>query len=305
MSRSRRAGTLVAAAIVVLAGCTTSPRHDTARPAPSSTDRAAVTAPTGGGASSSAGAVTRPAHVVVVVFENKAYRQVIGDPAAPYLNALSGRAARFTNAHAETHPSQPNYIALFSGSTQGISSDRCLTPWPQRPNLGSQLIAAGDTFTGYAEDLPTAGYRGCVAGRYAAKHNPWVDFGNVPAAANQPYTRWPADLDRLPTVAFVIPNLCNDMHDCGVATGDAWARAHLDPYLRWADRHASRLVVTFDENDGSPGNQIATLIAGAGVRPAVHTEPIDHYTLLRTIEDWYGLPPIGNAATASPISDLG
>jgi hypothetical protein len=208
---------------VVLAGCATSPRHGTARPAPSSTGRAAVTAaPTGGRASSSAGALTRPAHVVVVVF-----------------------------------------------------------------------------------DLPAAGYRGCVAGRYAAKHNPWVDFGNVPAAANQPYTSWPADFSQLPTVAFVIPNLCNDMHDCGVATGDAWARAHLDPYLRWADTHASRLVVTFDENDGSRGNQIATLIAGASVRTAVHSEPIDHYALLRSIDDWFGLPPIGNAATATPISNLG
>jgi acid phosphatase len=132
-----------------------------------------------------------------------------------------------------------------------------------------------------------------------------VNFDNVPASANQPFTAWPADYAMLPTVAFVVPDLCNDMHDCSAATGDQWAHKHLDPYLRWADTHNSRLIVTFDENDGSAGNQILTLIAGAGVAPARRTERINHYTLLRTIENWYGLKPIGHAALAAPIRDLG
>jgi acid phosphatase len=244
----------------------------------------------------------RPDHVVVVIFENRAYGQIKGNPQAPYLNALMSRAVTFPDAHGVTHPSQPNYLALFSGSTQGVTDDRCLSPFHGRPNLGSQLIAAGYTFTGYSEDLPAAGFRGCSHGGYAAKHNPWVDFDNVPAAANQPYTAWPTDPSRLPTVSFVVPNLCDDMHDCRTSAGDAWAKAHLDPYLRWADTHNSQLIVTFDENDGSPGNQILALIAGAGVTPAVRTGSINHYTVLRTIEAWYGLAPIGNAAGATPIN---
>jgi acid phosphatase len=239
---------------------------------------------------------------VVAVFENKSSAQVAGQPSAPYLNALIGRAAMFVDAHAVAHPSQPNYLALFSGSAQGVTDDRCPVRLRGSPNLGRQLLDAGLTFTGYSEDLPSVGYTGCGTGGYAAKHNPWVDFDNVPTSANQPYAAWPDDFARLPTVAFVVPNLCHDMHDCAVATGDAWARTHLDPYLRWADTHNSLLIVTFDENDDSPGNQILTLIAGAGVRPGTRTGRIDHYTVLRTVEDLYGLSPIGAAAQAVPVT---
>src|SRR5262245_34326371 len=107
-------------------------------------------------------ASSRPDHVVVLVFENKAYTHVKGNPRAPYLNALRDRSANFVNARAETHPSQPNYFALFSGSTQGVTDDSCQSPFHDRPNLASQLIKAGLTFTAYSEDLPHAGYRGCT-----------------------------------------------------------------------------------------------------------------------------------------------
>jgi acid phosphatase len=102
-------------------------------------------------------------------------------------------------------------------------------------------------------------------------------------------------------VAFVVPNICNDMHDCQISTGDGWARTHLEPYLRWADIHDSLLIVTFDENDGSSGNQILTVVAGAGVSPGVRTESVNHYSVLRMIEDRYGLPAIGAAAGAAPL----
>jgi len=245
----------------------------------------------------------RPDHVVVAVFENKSSAQIAGQSAAPYLNALIGRAATFPDAHGVAHPSQPNYLALFSGSTQGVTDDHCPVRLHDTANLGRQLLDAGLSFTGYSEDLPAPGYPGCATDGYAAKHNPWVDFDNVPAAANQPYPAWPADFTQLPTVAFVVPNLCHDTHDCPVATGDTWARTHLDPYLRWADTHNSLLIVTFDENDDSPGNQICTLIAGAGIRPGTRSGRIDHYTILRTIEDLYGLSPIGAAAQAMPVTD--
>ena len=249
-------------------------------------------------------ALNRPDHVLVVVFENKAFGHEVGSSQAPYLNNLLNGSAVFTRSYAITHPSQPNYLALFSGSTQGVTSDRCLSRWHDRPNLGAQLIEAGHTFTGYSEGLPRAGYRGCYSGRYAAKHNPWVNFDNVPDASNQPYTAFPSDYAKLPTVSFVVPDLCNDMHDCGTAAGDAWAAKNLEPYRQWAAGHNSLLVITYDEDDGGSANQILTLVTGAGVRPGRYSERIDHYGVLRMIEDLYGLPGIGKAATAKPVTDI-
>jgi hypothetical protein len=242
--------------------------------------------------------------VLVVVFENKSYDQIAGDPTAPYLNSLIDQSAVFPNATAVTHPSQPNYLALFSGSTQTIASDRCPLYLDNRPNLGRQLLDAGLGFADYAEDLPYTGYSGCSSGAYAAKHAPWTHFANVPPATNRPYADFPIDYARLPRVAFVIPNLCHDMHDCSVATGDAWARTNLDGYFHWATAHRSLLVVTFDENDGGAGNRILTLIGGSGVRPGAYPEPVDHYRILATIEHLYGLPPLGHAADAPPITDI-
>jgi acid phosphatase len=248
-------------------------------------------------------AASAPDHVMVVVFENEDAKNIVGAPDAPYLTSLAESGATFTNAHGETHPSQPNYLALFSGSPQGVTDDSC----PQTfsgPNLAAQLQAAGRTFVGYSEDLPRAGFTGCDAGDYARRHNPWVNFAGLPSSVNQPYSALPADFTNLPTVSFVVPNLCNDMHDCGTAAGDKWASAHLDPYLRWADTHNSLLLITFDENDGAPGNQILTLVAGDGISPSSHPESINHYSVLRAMEDLYGLPHLGEAETAAPMDNL-
>jgi len=239
---------------------------------------------------------------VVAIFENKDYAQISGNGKAPYLNSVMQRGAVLTNAHGVAHPSQPNYLALFAGSTQGITDDRCFDPLAGRPNLGRQLLDAGRTFTGYSEDLPATGFTGCTAGRYAAKHNPWVHFADLPATVNRPFSAFPADFTALPTVAFVVPNLCNDMHDCPIATGDAWARRHLDGYLRWADTHNSLLIITFDENDNRAGNTILTIVAGAGVKTGRYDETVDHYRLLRTIEDRYGLPALGEAGARQPFT---
>jgi acid phosphatase len=242
---------------------------------------------------------------VIAVFENKGYDQIIGSSQAPYLNRVAGQGALFTDSHAVTHPSQPNYIALFSGSTQGITNDSCPHDLPTTANLGSQLAGAGLSFVGYSEELPWPGYRGCSNGTsYARKHAPWVDFTAVPASANRSLSDLPTDFRRLPTVSFVVPNLCNDMHDCPVSTGDSWAAAHLDGYLRWAQSNRGLLIVTFDENDGSPGNRILTMVAGAGVRTGLRSESINHYTVLRTIENLFGLAPLGEAARTPPIADL-
>jgi acid phosphatase len=249
------------------------------------------------------GAVPTPDHVLVVVFENEDATSVLGSAHAPYLTSLAAGGVSFTDAHGETHPSQPNYLALFSGSTQGVTDDSCPQSFPG-PSLGGQLLAAGKTFVGYSEDLPSTGFTGCQSGRYARKHNPWVDFPDLPPSVNQPYTALPGDYAQLPTVAFLVPNLCNDMHDCGVATGDAWARGHLAPYVTWAQAHHSLLVVTFDEDSGSSANHIATFAVGPMVQAGTSGQRVDHYTLLRTIEEMYGLTPLGAAAERQPIQGV-
>jgi phosphatidylinositol-3-phosphatase len=252
---------------------------------------------------SSAPRPSRPDHVMVVVFENKSSDNVLGSSRAPYLTSLAASGATFNDAHAETHPSQPNYLALFSGSTQGVTDDQCLTQLPG-PDLGSQLLTAGLSFVGYSEGLPGEGYTGCATGDYARKHNPWVNFADLPPSVNQPLTALPRDYGQLPTVSFVVPDLCNDMHDCGVAAGDTWARKVLDPYVSWARDHNSLLLVTFDEDDGSVANHIPTFLVGAGVRATATDQRIDHYALLRTLEDMYGLPPLGQAAGVSSVTDV-
>jgi hypothetical protein len=249
-------------------------------------------------------AVPRFDHVVIAVMENKKYSQVIGNSAAPYINSLATTGANFTSSHGVTHPSQPNYIAMFSGSTQGVASDACPQNFKGRANLGRQLIDAGRTFAGYSEDQPSVGYTGCNTAGYARKHNPWVDFDNVPAEGNQPYTAFPSDYAALPTVSYVIPNLCNDMHDCPVSTGDAWLKTNLDGYVQWAKTHNSLLILTWDEDDFGLSNQIVTVFAGAGVRAGNYSQNINHYNVLRTIEDMYGLAPLGKAASAGPITNV-
>ena len=286
-----------AALLVFVAGC--SPAGGTSAAATTS----ASSAPSLSAAASSAGgSLPTPDHVVVAIFENKDAGQVQGS--APFLDSLAAQGAALTDAHGETHPSEPNYLALFSGSTQGVTSDACPVSFGG-DNLAAQLAAAGKSFVGYSESLPSVGYTGCHSGDYARKHAPWVDFPALPASVNQPLSAMPSDYSQLPTVAFVVPNLCNDMHDCSVATGDTWAKQNLGPYVAWAKTHNSLLIVTFDEDDGTAANHIATLVVGAGVRAgSTDGDRVDHYTLLRTIEDMYGLPPLGQAAQATPLAGI-
>ena len=253
--------------------------------------------------------VPRFEHVVVVVMENHSFSQIIGNASAPYVNSLAAENADFTQSFAIEHPSQPNYLELFSGSNQGISDDSCPHTFTGE-NLGSELIAAGFTFIGYSEQLPAEGSTACSAGTapntYQRKHNPWVNFSNVPAASNLPYSAFPSDFSTLPTVSFVVPNQCNDMHDCSVAKGDAWLKSNIDSYAQWSKTHDSLLVLTWDENDRSVPNQITTIFIGALVVPGQYSETITHYNVLATLEAIYGLTPVGtdDAKAASPITDV-
>ncbi|MEW9533823.1 alkaline phosphatase family protein [Microbispora sp. NPDC049125] len=262
-----------------------------------------------GAGASSAATLPAPAHVVVVVLENHAYSQIIGSSGAPYINSLRTGGANLTQFYGETHPSQPNYYAMFSGKTQGITDDSCVKiGFSSAANLGSELIAAGKTWASYNEGLPSQGSTVCSnsSNKYAQKHNPWFGFSNVPTSTAYTFAQFPTDYTKLPKVSFVVPNLCNDMHDCSVSTGDTWLKNKLGAYATWAKSNNSLLIVTFDEDNRLSGNRIATVVYGAHVTPGSSSgTTYNHYNLLRTLEDMAGLTAhAGNAASAADITGI-
>jgi acid phosphatase len=247
--------------------------------------------------------IPRPAHVVIVMLENHSLDEVLGGGQSPYLSGLAAGGAVLTQSYAITHPSEPNYLAIFSGSTQGVTDDACPVDF-RGANLAASLLAARLSFIGYAEDLPGAGSTVCSSGAYARKHAPWVDFPSLPVALNQPFSAFPSDYARLPTVSFVIPNLQHDMHDGSIGEADAWLRANLSGYASWSRAHDSLLIITADEDDQSADNNIPTIVYGAHVRAGQYGQHITHYSLLRTIEDMYRLPALGASASAEPLRGM-
>lgn len=245
-----------------------------------------------------------PSHIVVVVEENHSFNEIIGSSSAPYINSLANSGALFTQSFAVTHPSEPNYLALFSGSTQGITNDSCPHTF-SGPDLGGELLAAQDTFQGFSEGLPKVGSTVCTSGEYARKHSPWVNFTDVPSGDNLPFTSFPSPstFSSLPTISFVIPNLLDDMHDGTIQQADSWLQTNIDPYVQWAKTNNSLLIVTWDEDDSSQSNQIPTIFVGPMVKTGQYSETINHYRVLRTLESIYGLPAANNSANFSPISD--
>lgn len=261
-------------------------------------------------------------HIVVILMENEEYASIIGSPDAPYINSLASQGGLATQYYAITHPSLPNYLALSGGSTFGVSSDCNPGPGCQAtgPGLADQLIGAGISWKGYMEDLPGP----CAqsdAGEYAVRHNPFVYYPTIVAHSCGnivPASQLTADLasGQLPRFAWVTPNLCDDMHDsCGgsaVAHGDAYLH-NLVPQILSALGPGGVVFITFDEGSsnaggglpGATGGQVPLIAAGApvkaGYRSSVH---YDHYSLLRTIEDAWGLAPLRSAATTSGMRDL-
>ena len=256
----------------------------------------------GGQARAPSAAAPHAKAVTIVIFENRDYTAIVGAKDAPYLNAtLVPQAAVMTNSHATAHPSQPNYVELFSGSVQTVTGDECPVT-SSAPNIATQLLAAHLTFRGFAEALPNAGFSGCEGskGLYRRKHNPWADFTNVPAALNRPYAWAPASL------AFVVPNMCNDMHDCSTAVGDTWMKQHLPAIMKWNAAHDGLLIVTWDEAapDSEGTNHIATLLVGPMIKPGRYDQHIDHDDVLRTVEQIYGLPCTANACGKAGITGV-
>jgi phosphatidylinositol-3-phosphatase len=249
-------------------------------------------------------------HVVVIVFENKARGSVLGSPAAPTFNSLASRYAVLAGYRGVTHPSLPNYLALVSGSTQGITND-CTSCTTGGRSLADTLEAKGRTWKTYAEGLPRPGWTGAASGRYVKRHVPFLYFRRVlarPARLRNvvPLSALSRDLaaKRLPDFALVVPDMCHNMHDCSVSTGDAWLARFLPPLLRSRQLVNSAVFVIFDESD-SADPRVAGLALGPLVRPgSVFAPAMSHYGLLRTIEDAWGLPRLGRSAQAAPVAGI-
>jgi len=252
-------------------------------------------------------------HVVVVVFENKEVTSIAGNPDAPTFNALARRYATLTNYSAVGHPSLPNYLALVSGSTQGITSD-CNSCVVQAPSLVNTLFRARKTWKTYAEDLPYAGFTGKSSGSYVKRHDPFLYFHNIMNSPGRrkrivPFTQLRQDVARrrLPNYSLIVPNLCDDMHDCSVATGDAWLKANIVPLLHSRALRGGVVFVVFDEGTSEigGGGRIEALALGPTVRRgSTFKRATNHYGLLRTIEDAWKLPRLAYSRTATPIGGI-
>ena len=249
-------------------------------------------------------------HVIVVIMENKKAERALDPRTSPFTSKFASTWLHFEESYAITHPSQPNYIALWAGSTLGVTSNAC--PPPGTPfdaeNLGHALEAVGKTWRAYSEDLPDTGSTVCDANRklYTRKHAPWTHFSNLNHANERPYTDLAEDIAKrtLPHLAFVVPNNCHNTHDCPVPLGDVWLSTEL-PRMLAALGPRGLLVLTYDEDDYGAGNHILTVFAGLPVRGlSTSARRITHYTLLRTLCDGLRIAPFGEAKAESPITGV-
>lgn len=254
-------------------------------------------------------------HVYLVVFENKGEGEIVGSPDAPYLNELGSQYGVSIDYQAIAHPSQPNYLALFSGSPQGVFDD---DPHDlSAANLADRLDAAGKEWRLHAEGIPaepcftgatwTDGPDG--PGVYVRKHNPAISFTSISGSSQRC-----ANIEGLasfdPAAAdftLIVPNMCHVMHDCPVATGDAWLREFLPRILEspsWQD--GGVVFITFDEGaERSRRNEVPTFVIARDVPPGMRS-PVahNHFSLLRTIEDGLGVPCLADSCDANTMGEF-
>jgi hypothetical protein len=258
-----------------------------------------------------------PSHIVVLVMENHEVGDIMGaGSAAPYFRSLAHGSVNLAGLYATWHPSLPNYLALTSGSTHGIASD-CTTCFVSSRNIVDQLVSAGISWKAYMEAIPGPCSRVPFAGTYALKHDPFLYYVDVRNNASRchdvvPLHQLSTDLTAgtLPRYAWITPNLCHDMHDCPVATGDLFLHSWVPKIVAGLGIDGI-LIVLFDEgstsagccNGQAAGGHIAGLITGpgAGVHVMIRTS-VDQYSVLKLIEDAWGLPELGGAATAPNIA---
>lgn len=249
--------------------------------------------------------------VVLVIFENENIDKPLSQP---FFSTLVSKGALLTNYHAVAHPSQPNYIALTSGDTQGVDDDDNHDLGVK--HLGDLLEAKGKTWKNYAENFPGSCFAGAVDGRYVRKHTPFISYLNVnktPRCANiVEASQFATDVknNTLPDFSFYTPNMDNDTHDTNIVYGEEWFKKTFDPFLRQPAFKNVLLIVTFDENEcntvgpyvtakkkvlcKNDPNQVYTAFYGNGVKVgSTSNKSYDHYSLLRTIEAGFGLGTLG------------
>jgi phosphatidylinositol-3-phosphatase len=279
---------------------------------------ALVASPGGTAGQRSVPALTR---VAVVVMENHEYGQVIGSKQAPWITRQARRGGLATRYFAITHPSLPNYLAMLGGATFGIHDD-CTGCHTGATNLVDQLEAGGISWRAYMESMPRPCYKPTSSqdeqGRYAKRHNPFFYFDDIRSNPSRcgnvvPLSGLASDISSgtLPRFIWITPNLCNDMHDCSVRTGDRWAKRTL-PALVNALGPNGVLFFVFDEGTsdrgccgGAAGGRVPLIAIGPAANSGtVEATPVDHYALLRTVEEAFGLPPLRNAANAGDLGAL-
>lgn len=251
-------------------------------------------------------------HILVVVEENHEITSIIGSSSAPYINSLAQQHNLATQSYATTHPSLPNYLALTTGSTHGVTDD-CTSCGPfAGPDLPGELSAAGIPWKAYMETMPSACYTGASSGAYAKKHNPFVYLSDVLGATCASHdVPLPSDLSGAlnasggPSFAWVTPNLNDDMHDGSISQGDTWLKNRLPAVLSspWFATNGV-VILTFDEGssnagfNGSSGGHIATIVISSK-SAGQFTSGLNHYGTLRAIEEAFGLPLTGAASNAA------
>jgi len=257
-------------------------------------------------------------HVLLVVLENQDYDVVLREP---YFRGLARRGALFTHYEALFHPSYPNYLALVGGTYFGTTGDEQSDIDGSERTIADLLEAKGLTWRQYAERYPGDCYRAATAGKlYGRKHVPFLSFDSIakrPARCASVVAAAEFDRRKLPGFAFYSPDMCHDGHDfCGSAfdrlkilpgarylgvtppllvQSASWLRGFLEPILADPDVTKDTLVVvTFDESMTEGNNHIYTVFLGDMVRAGATIDGChDHYDLLRTIEDNFGIGTLG------------
>jgi acid phosphatase len=255
-------------------------------------------------------------HVVIVVEENTNYADVIANPSMPYLNSLANQYGLAANYFANAHPSTPNYFELTTGQTLApLTLTDAVTPrnFPvDANNVVRDLLAAGKTWKSYAEDLPSVGYTGDDTGRYAVRHNPLAYFTDVQNDAKQvqnlvPFNQLATDLNtvNLPDYSFIVPNLCNDAHDCPRSTADSWLKTNIDPLIQSPQfQKDGLLIIVFDEANTldltSGGGHVAAVVVSPFAKRAYKSIAFyQHQSVLRLMLEGLGVTKLpGDAATA-------
>jgi hypothetical protein len=269
----------------------------------------ATTEPTGRASRSAA-----PSHIFLIVMENRSLDEVVGSPNVPFTTGLAARYGLETAYFAVAHPSLPNYLALIAGDTFGVTDD-CEDCFQQAPTLVDQLERAGRSWKAYMEDLPAPCSLVTDVGGYALKHDPFLYFTGIrnnPQRCRRvvPFSQFQQDLaaNSVPAFAWITPNLTHDTHDSDVTTGDAWLAATVPQILASpAWQQGGVLILTWDEGEddagccgSAGGGRVATLVIAPHMRPGARSDlPTNHFGLLRALEDAWGLPPLGHAATAN------